>query len=137
MNSGPGKAIGRPQKVAREEMIGMATALRVYVDADEDALLAGLRAKADYVAEELRGVRDVDVSVMYDQHRFFVPNCVIGFPPDAPAGSAAKLASALHEGDPGIYVASAADSINVNPLNLQDGEERIVARRVREELERA
>jgi L-seryl-tRNA(Ser) seleniumtransferase len=136
VNASPHHAIGRPQKVAREEIVGLATALRVYMDTDEEALLAGLRGKAEYVASRIRSADGVRVEVKHDYFRYFVPTAVIELRPGRDGPTVAEIARRLHEGSPRIYVASSGDSLNVNTFNLQDGEEEIVAKRLIEELYR-
>lgn len=134
MNSSPHHAIGRPQKVAREEMVGLATALRIYMDSDEEAFLAGKRAQAERVAEKLQTVRGVRCEMKHDYFRHFVPTAVIELEAGWTGPSVPEIAARLHEGSPRIYVASSRDSINVNTFNLRDGEEDIVAARLIEEL---
>ncbi len=134
MNSSPHHAIGRPQKVAREEMVGLATALRLYVDLDEEAFLAGKRAQAKHVADRLQSVPNVSCEVKHDYFRHFVPTAVVELNSDWTGPSIPEIARRIHEGSPRIYVASSQDSLNVNPFNLRDGEEEVVARRLLEEL---
>lgn len=134
MNSSPGHAIGRPQKVAREEMVGLATALRLYMDLDEEALLDGKRAQAEVVAAKLKSVPGVRCEVKHDYFRYFVPTAVIELEPGWKGPPVPEIAKRLHEGSPRIYVASSREAINVNPFNLRDGEEEIVADRLIEEL---
>jgi hypothetical protein len=71
-----------------------------------------------------------------------LPHAVVYFGPDwrGPAGHAVQVA--LAQGDPHIYVQQGAhqggyfDEIAVDPINLQPGDETIVAARLREELTR-
>ena len=133
MNSGPGQSIGRPQKVGREDLIGMATALQLYVEADEEADIDRMRRQAEHVRAEVAGLSGIRASVELDQQRYFVPNCVISFE-SGPGDAGSRIAAALHEGDPRIYVARAEGGIAVNPFNLQEGQEQIVGRRLVEEI---
>jgi len=133
MNSGPGQAIGRPQKVGREEQIGMATALQLYVESDEDAAISRMMKQAEHVRDRVSKLNGVEASVELDQQKYFVPNCIITFK-SGPDDAGDRVASALHEGDPRVYVARSGSGIAVNAFNIQEGEEMIIADRLVEEI---
>ena len=60
------------------------------------------------------------------------------FPPDGVGGTeryAETVARALREGDPAVYVRQNDHVINVSVGFLHDGDEAVVARRLREALE--
>lgn len=134
MNASPHHAVGRPQKVAREEMVGLATALRIYMDLDEAVLIDSLRAQAEHVSSRIQRVAGIRCEVRHDYFRHFVPTAVIEFEPSWTGPTTTEIASRLHAGPSRIYVASSAESLNINPFNLQAGEEEIVATRLLEEL---
>ena len=133
MNSGPGQSIGRPQKVGREDLIGMATALQLYSESDEDAAIARMSKQADRIQERVSKLDDVEASVELDQQKYFVPNCIVTFK-SGPADAGDRVASGMHEGNPRVYVARAGSGLAVNTFNLQEGEEDIVADRLVEEI---
>jgi L-seryl-tRNA(Ser) seleniumtransferase len=133
MNSGPGQSIGRPQKVGREDLIGMATALQLYSESDEDAAIARMSRQAERIQERLSRFDDVETTVELDQQKYFVPNCIIIFKNEA-ADASDQVASGMHEGNPRVYVARAGSGLAVNTFNLQEGEEEIVADRLVEEI---
>jgi hypothetical protein len=82
------------------------------------------------------------VVVEHDAVNRVIPHAVVYFTPDwaGPSGHAVQVT--LAQGDPHIYVQQGAhqggyfDEIAVDPINLQPGEEAIVAARLREELTR-
>ena len=71
-----------------------------------------------------------------------IPHAVVYFTPDwgGPSGHAVQVA--LASGEPHIYVQQGAhqggyaDEIAIDPINLQPGDETLVATRLREELTR-
>jgi L-seryl-tRNA(Ser) seleniumtransferase len=132
MNSGPHMAIGRPQKVGREDMIGMATALQLFVESDDESRQVSMRKKAEYINECLQGIDGISSSVEQDFKKYHVPNCVIRF--DQGQGRIDEIWEALHEGTPRIYIARNPGGLAANMVNLQDGEEKLVARRLVEIL---
>ncbi|MDA0596313.1 MAG: aminotransferase class V-fold PLP-dependent enzyme [Chloroflexi bacterium] len=128
LNSGPGMAVGRPQKVGREEMIGMATALQLFVESDEENRQISMRSKAEYICERLQGIDGVTATVEQDFERFHVPNCVINF--EQGEQEIDRVWKALHEGEPRIYIARNHGGLAANMANVRDGEEEIIAQRL-------
>src|SRR5438552_13748790 len=109
LNASPNQALGRPAKTSKEAL----------------ADIPGLR-----------------VVVEQDAANRVIPHAVVYFTPDwvGPSGHAVQVA--LAQGAPHIYVQQGAhqggyvDEIAVDPINLQPGDEAIVAARLREELTR-
>ena len=137
-NANPHPGVGRPMKVSKEGIVGLVTALRMYLEADEEALLAEVRERAEYVAREVMEIPGLAVSVEQDEYRYFVPTTVIAFKPDWRGHSGPEIKEALISGDPPVYMNydQHSNSLNVNPLNVQEGETEILARRLKEELEK-
>ena len=71
-----------------------------------------------------------------------IPHAVIYFEPDWAGPSGPVVRRALAEGEPHIYVQQGTyqggygDELAVDPINLQAGEEKLLAARLREELTR-
>ena len=139
LNASPNQAIGRAAKTSKEEIVGLVTALELFLAEDEKAEMERFRAVASIVdgIADIPGLRAV---VEQDPMNRVLPNAVIYFEPSwtGPSGRAVQLA--LAAGDPHIYVQQGphqggyVDEIAVDPINLQPGDEAIIARRLREEL---
>ena len=137
-NSNPNQAIGRPQKVSREAMVGLYVALKLFVEADEEQEYADWRAQVRSMiaaVEELPGLR---AFLAEDDVRFPVPMAVIQQLPDWTGRPCEAIASSLLEGEPRVLVIhdKHRKRLVVNPTALQNGESEVLARRLREELER-
>jgi len=132
LNSGPGMAVGRPQKVGREELIGMATALQLFVESDDESRMDAIRKRARHICERLQGIPGITATVEHDFLQFHVPNCVIKF--NAGNDVVDRIWKGMHEGDPRVYIARIDGGLAANPLNLLDGQEQVVAQRLIEEL---
>ncbi len=128
LNSGPEMAIGRPAKVGREELIGMATALQLFIESDDDVRMTTMKAQAEHINDRLKDNTKVTVSVEHDYLQFHVPNCVIKFK----NGSieADRVWQELHEGNPRIYIARIDGGLAANMVNLSKGQEQVVADRL-------
>ncbi len=132
LQSGPSMSVGRPQKVGREELVGMATALQVFIESDDESRQAAMRTRANHISDRLKGVPGITASVEQDFEQFHVPNCVIKF--DAGQDEIDRVWEEMHEGDPRIYIARTDGGLAANMVNVIDGQEEIIARRLLEIL---
>ena len=128
LNSGPEMAIGRPAKVGREELIGMATALQLFIESDDDVRMTTMKAQAEHINDRLKDNTKVTVSVEHDYLQFHVPNCVIKFKNSSI--EADRVWQELHEGNPRIYIARIDGGLAANMVNLSKGQEQVVADRL-------
>lgn len=137
LNNNPNSAIGRPMKVGKEEIAGLVKAVELYVQRDEEAELARWNAVAGRVAERLAGLPgvhgEVVVSGMYARPPI-TPVCLVHLDRNVLGLSHDEVHRRLLEGEPGVGVGRFDGGLIVNPMMLADGEEEIVARRIREVL---
>ena len=142
MNSAPNSTgIGRSAKVCKEEIAGLVTALELFVDTDHQAVAAGWSAKCAHIIAALDDIPGLKVELEemsptpIEASRVH-PQVLISFETSWRGPDAQAVAHQLEDDDPSIRVRPTAftDSIAVIPVNLQDGEEEIVARRLREVL---
>lgn len=128
--------IGRPMKVSKENLVGMVAALELYMDTDEAALIEGWRSKSNYVARKLEGIKGLRVVIEDTPVDRQGPQPVIYFERDWNGPSPAEVRKALLDGNPSIRVGGGGvrDEINIVMVNVQDGEEKIIAERLLEAL---
>jgi L-seryl-tRNA(Ser) seleniumtransferase len=140
LNASPNQAIGRAAKTSKEEIVGLVTALELFLAEDEKAEMERYRDVSQRIVDALDGIPGVRVVVEQDPVNRVLPNAVIYFEPSwtGPSGRAVQLP--LAAGEPHIYVQQGPhqggyfDEIAIDPINLQSGDEAIIARRLREEL---
>ena len=135
-NASPAQFIGRGMKVAKEEVVGLVTALAMFVDEDEEAEMAYYHMLAQRVVDSLAEVPDLNITLEHDGIDYLIPNAVLRLGGNWPGPSAAQVAAALQQGDPPIYLQQlrAPDELMVDPLNLTEAETDEVIRRLREAL---
>ena len=135
-NHSPNHAIGRPHKVSREEMVGLWMALKLYVEHDEQAEIAGYRVALGPVVKALEEIDGVEVTIQQDNFRFFLPNVVVKLTSDWNGPSGPDVKAAMMNGDPRIGIRFDPDhnELEINAFNMQVGEPEIVGVRLREEL---
>ena len=135
-SASPAQFLGRPMKVAKEEIVGLVTALSMFVDEDEEAEMAWYRSLAQRVVDSLIEVPGLNITLEHDGIDYLIPNAVLNLGGDWSGPSAPQVATALQQGDPPIYLQQlrAPDELMVDPLNLTEAETDIVIRRLREVL---
>lgn len=140
LNASPNQAIGRAAKTSKEEIVGIVNALELFLAEDEAAEMTRYRDVCASIVDTLRDIQGLRALVEQDCVNHVIPHAVVYFEPSwkGPSGKAVRLA--LASGEPHIYVQQGAlqggyaDEISVDPINLQPGDEKIVATRLREEL---
>jgi D-glucosaminate-6-phosphate ammonia-lyase len=127
---------GRPMKVDRQEIVATVAALRRWLSLDHEARLNLYGGRIDVL---LQAVRDLPGVEAYRISERETPAATVRdgvrllLGPSA-ACDADRVADALREGEPSIWVRSAGDAINVSVGFMQDGDVEVVARRLREVL---
>jgi len=127
----PHHGIGRSCKVGKEQAIGLLVALERYLADDEEAALAAQAARVYRIAEALDGIRGVRTSLTRPTGG--VPRIEIWLDQELLGLSAFDAIEALETGDPIVCVSQGLapkGGLLVNPMTLDDGEERIVAERL-------
>ena len=135
-NASPAQFIGRSAKVAKEEIVGLVTALSMFVEEDEAAEMARYRSLAQRVVDSLIEVPGLNISLEHDGIDYLIPNAVLRLGGDWSGPSAPQVGAALQQGDPPIYLQQlrAPDELMVDPLNVNEDEIDVIIRRLREAL---
>lgn len=142
LNASPNQGIGRPSKTSKEEIIGLVTALELFLAEDEQAEMRRYREVCQRIADTLSDVPGIRAVVEHDAVNRIIPHAVAYFEPSWDGPSGHDIREALAKGEPHIYVQQGVqqggyfDEIAVDPINLQPGDEDIIAMRLREELTR-
>ena len=134
VNGTPFATVGRPMKVSREEIFAFIKALEIYLNRDHAADAAGWEEKVRYIERELAGIPHVSLSRLDPEETYAVPQLNVTIAGDAGL-TGDDAVKELLDGSPRIVVQERGEEgFSVNPHNLQDGQERIVAERCREVL---
>ena len=128
--------IGRPMKVSKENIVGLVTAIQLFTDSDEAAEWEGWQMKAQYVAERLQGIDGVHVKIEDDPAERQGPQPVLYFEDEFEGPTVSEIKEQLENGDPAIFVGGGSEraEINIVMVNVQDGEEIVIADRMNEIL---
>lgn len=138
VNGSPNHSIGRPMKVGKEEMVGLLTAVKLYLARDHEA-----RASQD--EETVAGwCMELNKRPGIHAERSFpneagqpLPRAKVTIDPAKAGLTRDEVVAQLRNGTPSIEVAQAGkDGIYLNPMTLADGEEQIVLDRLLAILQR-
>lgn len=132
----PWQGIGRPCKVGREEIVGLLTALRLYLQRDHHADVARRRRLAKRMSGGLEHVPGV-VATYHDGGERGIATVRVQLDEAAVAKTAVEVINELAAGDPIIAVGQGgADqgSFTLGTMCLADGEEDVVVARLQEIL---
>ena len=135
-NASPNQSLGRPMKVAKEEVVGLVTALEMFVREDEDAEMDHYRSLVQPVVDALAEVPGLEVSLEHDDFDYLLPTALMRFTKAWRGPTRDQVAGALQNGDLPIYLHQLGnpDELAVDPLNLTEDEVTTVINRLREEL---
>jgi uncharacterized pyridoxal phosphate-dependent enzyme len=134
--SAPIQGIGRPLKVSKEEIVGLLTALEIWVHRDHDADLRDAKRRTDLVVEALAGIPGVRAEHRFPDHAGRpYPTAFVHLDPTAGL-TANTVVEALLAGDPSVAVMGYEDPyvVRVDVRVLSDDEAATVSQCLRRVL---
>lgn len=136
MNSSPNSdSLCRGNKVNKEEMIGMLVALEMFVNRDHKAVWKDWESRCNRIAGAIKSVKGVKTEIKVPELANSVPHLHIEWDHAAAGKTPEEVVKALREGRPSIEVRPGSDkNLVVAVWMLQPGEDRVVARRLRQVL---
>ncbi len=136
-NASPnGGAIGRGMKVNKEEMVGMLAALDHFVKMDHAREERELERRAEEIRKGAAAVAGVKAEIFVPEVANHVPHVRVTWETPGGATRPADVVKALQDGEPSIVIRSEGDALVIGVWMLQSGQDKIVARRLRQELEK-
>lgn len=138
LNSPPAAGnIGRGMKVNKEEILGMYVALEKYVNTDHDKEWKMWEDLISIIENAAKKVDGVITKVTVPPVCNHTPHLNISWEINKVKISRGQLMSSLRNGDPSIEVQGNDNGILLNVFMLKPGQEKIVAKRILEELTKA
>ena len=137
----PHNYMGRPMKVSKEQIVGLVVALQHYTLEAVKARQRKWEKMAQYFVKELSSENVKAESIVPDpakheysaqgwpQTRLTINETKLGI-------TMAEVNNQLRTGNPPIYASQFDNCLTLNPQCLQDGEEKIIVKRIREMLKK-
>ncbi len=133
-NGAPNAAIGRPCKVSKEAIIGLVTALELFLQDDHDAEWARHLDEARRILTAVAGLPGVNARLEEDRREYTAPTLLLRLDAGVTRRTPEDVMDALRRGEPPIMVRVSRGELLVDPHCLRGDEASLVARRLREEL---
>jgi D-glucosaminate-6-phosphate ammonia-lyase len=127
-------SIGRGFKVNKEEMLGMLVAVEQYLARDHARDRREFEARADLIQKAAVAVPGVKAETFVPEVANHVPHVRISW--DRTDLRADAVVRALREGEPSIGTRAEGETVVIGVWMMQPGDDKIVARRLRQVLER-
>jgi uncharacterized pyridoxal phosphate-dependent enzyme len=129
------ETIGRGMKVNKEEMLGMLVALQLFVEKDHAAEQREFEKRAEIVRTSAVSVPGVQAEIFVPEVANHVPHVRISWDAAAKRLTPDDVVKALLAGEPSISVRAEEQRLVVGVWMMRRGEEKVVAKRLREVLE--
>ena len=132
VNGSPNHSIGRPMKVGKEEMVGLLTAVKLYINRDHEARASQDEEVVAGWCGELNRCAGVHAERVFPNEAGQpLPRARVVVDAAKAGKSRDEIVHALRTGTPAIEVSTGGnDAIYLNPMTLSDGEEQIVLDRL-------
>ena len=139
LNAPPrGDNIGRGMKVNKEEILGMYVALEMFINQDYTKQWKIWEDRISAMESAARGINGVTTSLTVPPVANHTPTLTISWDISKVKVSRKDFMDRLRKGEPSIEVIGGKDnSIVITSWNLKQGQEKIVAKRLKEELSKA
>jgi L-seryl-tRNA(Ser) seleniumtransferase len=139
LNTSPySDSIGRGMKVNKEEMLAMMVAVEVFVNKDHKAEWREWERRAKTIMDAATSVKGVSAEVQVPEIANHVPHIHITWDREKVKIAPRDVVRQLREGDPSIEPTPAgSDRLVIGVWMMQQGDDKVVARRVKEILKAA
>jgi len=134
MNASPNSGMGRGMKVGKEEILGLLTAVDLFLKSSDEDDRTTWEGRAARVVQAIEGCPGVKAYVQRDGQPAsptFAPRGYIEF--DNP-DRIKDVIGTLRDGQPSVVVRRSDNRIIIDPMTMRSGEEEVVAERLREAL---
>jgi L-seryl-tRNA(Ser) seleniumtransferase len=136
LNAPPnGNTIGRGMKVNKEEILGMLAAIELYLEKDHQKEAREFDKRAETIRSAAAAVPGVKAEVFVPEVANHVPHVRISWDRAAGRISPDAAVTAMRDGEPSIGIRSEGQSLVIGVWMMRQGEDKIVARRLRQVLD--
>jgi D-glucosaminate-6-phosphate ammonia-lyase len=136
-NACPRAFIGRPMKAGKEEIIGLMTAVRWYLNLDHARLMQTYEDQVGWIIAAFNGIQHVTARRSFPSEAGQPnPRAELIFDEVGLGLGRDEILRQLYTGSPAVSLAASGNGgVFINPQTLQVGEERVVVKRIKEIIE--
>ena len=132
-----GETIGRGMKVNKEEVLGMLAALELYLEKDHDKEWEMWESQIQLISVSATSIAGVETEIHVPPYANHVPSLRIRWDEKKVKISPNEVRKQLAEGHPSIQTVGDSKSVGITTWMMVPGQERVVAKRVKEILSSA
>ncbi|MEC7173463.1 MAG: aminotransferase class V-fold PLP-dependent enzyme [Bacteroidota bacterium] len=132
-----GETIGRGMKVNKEEVLGMLAALELYLEKDHRKEWEMWESQIQLISDSAKSVVGVETEIHVPPYANHVPSLRIRWDEKKVKITPNEVRKQLTEGHPSIQTVGDSKSVGMTTWMMVPGQERIVAKRVKEILSSA
>ena len=132
-----GQTIGRGMKVNKEEVLGMLAALELYLEKDHRKEWKMWESQIQLISDSANSIAGVETEIHVPAYANHVPSLRIRWDEKKVKISPNEVRKQLTEGHPSIQTVGDSKSVGMTTWMMVPGQERIVAKRVKEILSSA
>ena len=131
------RGIGRPMKVGKEAIVGLLTALHLYLNRDDGEVAAEVRRQqrlVEIIRDGLADLPQLEVAILPDEAGRAIVRAGISLREPTPGVAARQLTSFLSEGDPPVYVRGHLvdqGTVTIDPRPIDERDAQIIVKRIR------
>lgn len=127
--------IGRGMKVNKEEMLGMLVALESFLERDHAQEWQGWERSAKLIMDSITSVPGVKAEMYLPEIFNRWPHIRVTWDETKVGVKPADLIKRLRAGEPSIAILQVENTLDIGVITLKPGEDKIVARRLKQELQ--
>ena len=129
-----GETIARGMKVNKEEVLGMLAALELYLEKDHNKEWEMWESQIKLISESASSVEGVETEIHVPKYANHVPSLRIRWNEKKVKISPNEVRKQLSDGHPSIQTVGDSTSVGITTWMMVPGQERIVAKRIKEIL---
>lgn len=137
-NSCPHHSIGRPMKVDKEGIVGLYSAIEFYLNQDFKGEMDSWHSMIDNFIREIGDINGLNIKKGYISppgiQPAIIPRAFVSVDETRLGIDKEWLYKELREGHPGIVTGVFDNGLVINPQMLENGEEAIIAQRIKEAI---
>jgi hypothetical protein len=126
--------------MSRETIVGLVTALKIYLELDEELLFEEWKRKSNWMAERLNEIPSIRSGVIVEKtvedDEAMWPLVFVDVYPKTSGVTGKGLAELLREGDPSVESGARGNRLLINPEFLLESDEVVITDRIKEILTR-